>query len=126
MIRLFNVYYPVRSLILLIGEALIVWTSFLLGTILQFPENFYVVLNYEGGYIKLVIVTILVLVCSHWFDLYDPAHFNARGELYFRLLLVPGLLALLLSAIGFIFPGFLIGNGSALTGLIILTIALLG
>jgi sugar transferase (PEP-CTERM system associated) len=83
-------------------------------------------LNYEGGYIKLVIVTILVLVCSHWFDLYDPAHFNARGELYFRLLLVPGLLALLLSAIGFIFPGFLIGNGSALTGLIILTIALLG
>jgi len=125
-IRLFNVYYPVRSLILLIGEALIVWTAVLLGTILQFPENFYVVLNYEGGYIKLVIVTILVLVCSHWFDLYDPAHFNARGELYFRLLLVPGLLALLLSAIGFIFPGFLIGNGSALTGLIILTIALLG
>ena len=31
MIRLFNVYYPVRTLILLGGEALIVWTSFLLG-----------------------------------------------------------------------------------------------
>jgi sugar transferase (PEP-CTERM system associated) len=125
-IRLFNVYYPVRSLILLIGEALIVWTSFLLGTILQFPENFYVVLNYEGGYLKIMIVTALVLICSHWFDLYDPAHFNARGELYFRLLLVPGLLALLLSLIGYFFPRFLIGNGSALTGLILLTIALLG
>jgi len=33
-IRLFNVYYPVRTLILLVGEALIVWTSFLLGTVL--------------------------------------------------------------------------------------------
>ena len=30
MIRLFNVYYPVRALILLIGEALIVSTSLLL------------------------------------------------------------------------------------------------
>ena len=102
------------------------WTSFLLGTIVQFPENFYVVLNYEGGYLKILVVTVLVLICSHWFDLYDPAHFNARGELYFRLLLVPGLLALLLSFIGYFFPRFLIGNGSALTGLIILTIALLG
>ncbi len=44
----------------------------------------------------------------------------------FGLLLVPGLLALLLSFIGYFFPRFLIGNGSALTGLIILTIALLG
>ena len=35
MIRLFNVYYPVRTLILLAGEALIVWTSFLLGTVVQ-------------------------------------------------------------------------------------------
>ena len=35
MIRLFNVYYPVRTLVLLIGEALIVWTSFLLGVVLN-------------------------------------------------------------------------------------------
>ena len=33
MIRLFKVYYPVRTLILLAGEALIVWSSFLLGAV---------------------------------------------------------------------------------------------
>lgn len=126
MIRLFNVYYPVRSLILLVGEALIICTSFLAGTLLQLPENFYVVLRYEGGFVKIVVATVLVLICSHWFDLYDPSHFNARGEMYFRLLLVPGLLALLLSLVGYLFPRFLIGNFSALTGLIILTFALLG
>jgi sugar transferase (PEP-CTERM system associated) len=125
LIRLFNVYYPVRTLILLAGEALIVWTSFLLGTFLQFREEYYIVLNYEGGYYKILMVTVFVLVCSHWFDLYDPARFDAKGELYFRLLLVPGLLALFLACIGFFFPRLMLG-GSFLLGLIILTLALLG
>ena len=31
MIRLFKVYYPLRTLVLLAGEALIVWVSFVLG-----------------------------------------------------------------------------------------------
>jgi len=125
LIRLFNVYYPVRTLILLAGEALIVWTSFLLGTFLQFREEYYIVLNYEGGYYKILMVTVFVLVCSHWFDLYDPARFDAKGELYFRLLLVPGLLALFLACVGFFFPKLMLG-GSFLLGLIILTLALLG
>ena len=52
MIRLFNVYIPVRTLVLLIGEALIVWTSFLLGAVYELREDSYLVLNYEGGYLK--------------------------------------------------------------------------
>lgn len=126
MIRLFNVYYPVRTLILLVGEALIVWTSFLLGTVLEVREDSYLVLNFEYGYYKILVVTVFVLVCSHWFDLYDPTRLNAKGELYFRLLLVPGLLALLLALIERFFPRISPGNGSFLVGLIILTVALLG
>ena len=126
MIRLFNVYYPVRTLVLLAGEALIVWTSFLLGTVLQHPYDSYTLLNYEGGYFKIAVVTLIVLVFSHWFDLYDPAQFNKKGELYFRLLLVPGFLALVLALIDWIFPQFMPGQHSALVGLIILTFALFG
>jgi len=125
-IRLFNVYYPVRTLILLGGEALIVWTSFLLGAVLQFRADSYLVLNYEYGYVKILVVTALVLICFHWFDLYDPERFNAKGDLYFRLLLVPGLMALMLALVGMVFPKFLLGNGSSLMGLIILTLALFG
>ena len=39
MIRLFNVYYPIRTLVLLGGEALLVWTSFLVATVWQHPED---------------------------------------------------------------------------------------
>jgi sugar transferase (PEP-CTERM system associated) len=126
LIRLFNVYYPVRSLILLVGEALIIWTSFLLATVLQNREDSYLVLYFQHGWYKIFAVTLFVLVCSHWFDLYDPARFNAKGELYFRLLLVPGVLALLLALIEHYFQDFNLGNGAFLLGLIILTFALLG
>ena len=126
MIRLFNVYYPVRTLVLLLGEALIVWTSFLLGTVYAFRQDSYLVLNYEGGYLKICAVTVIVLVCSHLFDLYDMARLNTKGELYFRLLMVPGLLAFLLAGVSYIKPDYLPGNGSAAVGLLILTVALVG
>jgi len=126
LIRLFHVYYPIRTLILLLGEALIVWTSFLLAAVLVLREDSYLVLNYEGGYIKLFIFTGVVLLCSHWFDLYDTARLNTKGELYFRLLMVPGLLAFLMAAISYVRPNYLLGGSSSALGLLILTVALVG
>jgi sugar transferase (PEP-CTERM system associated) len=126
LIRLFNVYYPVRTLVLLIGEALIVWTSFLLGAVYELREDSYLVLNYEGGYLKILGVTILVLLCSHALDLYDTSRLNTKSELYFRLLMVPGVLAFILAAVSWIRPNYLLGNGSSAIGLLILTFALFG
>ncbi len=125
MIRFFNVHYPLRILVLVVGEALIVWTSLLLGTILRYREDSYIVLNFEYGYYKIIAVTVFVLLLSHWFDLYEPAHFVPKGELYFRLLLVPGLLALLLALLGTAFPRLMLGNSSFLLGLVILTVAVM-
>lgn len=126
MIRLFNVYYPVRTLVLLIGEALIVWASFLLGALYARGDDTYIALNYEHGWEKICGVTLLVLLCSHLFDLYDTARLNTKGELYFRLLMVPGLLAFVLAGISWARPSFLLGNGSSAVGLLILTVSLFG
>jgi sugar transferase (PEP-CTERM system associated) len=125
-IRLFNVYYPVRTLVLLGGEALLVWTSFLITAVWRHPEDSYVMLNYEGGYLKIFLATVAVLVFSHLFDLYEPALWNARGELYFRLLLVPGSLALAAAVIASIFPRMLIGNNTVVFGLLLVTVMLFG
>ena len=108
MIRLFSVYYPVRTLVLVTGEAVIICTSLLLGLILRFHEDSYLVLNFEYGYYKVAIVTVLALLFSHGFDLYDPARLESKGELYVRLLLVPGVLAL-----GACFGGCSISAGHA-------------
>ena len=126
MIRLFNVYIPVRTLVLLIGEALIVLASFLLGAWYGLGQDTYLVLYFENGFYKIFGVTALVLLCSHWLDLYDTARLNTKGELYFRLLMVPGVLAFILAGIAYVRPNYLLGGGSAAVGLIILTIALFG
>ncbi|MGC2196834.1 MAG: TIGR03013 family XrtA/PEP-CTERM system glycosyltransferase [Terriglobales bacterium] len=126
MIRLFNVYYPVRTLVLLAVETTVVFLSFLLGVLLAFPDERYIVLNYQGGYIKVLIATVVVLICSHWFDLYDSQQFDAKGEMYFRLFLVPGLFALFLAAVGFFFPDVLPGNNAPLIALVLLTFGLVG
>ncbi len=124
MIRLFNVYYPIRTLVLLGGEALLVWSSFLIAAVMRHPEDSYVMLNYEGGYWKILAATVAVLVFSNLFDLYEPARMSARGELYFRLLLVPGILALALAVLAYFFPRVLMGNNSVVLGLLLVTVAL--
>lgn len=124
MIRLFNVYYPIRSLVLVTGEALMVWSSLLLGTMLQYRDDSYLVLNFEYGYLKIACMTLFVMLVSHWFDLYDPARWGSKADFYFRLLMVPGLLALAAGATGAVFPRFMLGNHSLLLGISILTLAL--
>jgi sugar transferase (PEP-CTERM system associated) len=130
-IRLFKVYYPLRTLVLLAGEAIIVWISFLIATFWRNHDSF-LLLNVEGGYLqvlsdlapKILIVTTAVLLLSHWFDLYDAASLNAKWDHAFRLLLVLGFVALALALLGTRYPSLLPGNGSAFWGLIILTFTL--
>jgi sugar transferase (PEP-CTERM system associated) len=125
-IRLFNVYYPIRTLVLFGGEALLVWTSFFAAAVRTHPENAYVLLNYEGGHFKILAATVAVLIFSHLFDLYEPTRWNEKGELYFRLLLVPGLLALGMAAVAYVFPRVLLGNNSVVLGLVLVTVTLFG
>jgi sugar transferase (PEP-CTERM system associated) len=124
MIRLFNVYYPTRTIVLLLCEALIVSGCFLLATVLLQGPDTYLVLNYEYGGVKILALTVLTLLCSYYFDLYEPQRISARWEIYFRLLLVLGFLSFLLSAIIYLFPGADIAHYVLLLGLIFLTGAL--
>ena len=124
MVRLFHVYYPVRSLVLLLGEAVVVCASFLVATLLRFGPDAPLVLNYEGGLLKIVAVTGCALLCSHYFDLYDPQRLTSSGETVFRILFVMGSLAFLLAAIGYLFPHFMLGNGVFVVGLLILSVGL--
>ncbi len=125
MVRLFHVYYPVRTLVLLAGEALFVCLSFLAATLIQFGPDSYLVLNYEKGLYKILAITALVLICSYYFDLYAPQLLTSGGETWFRLLLVLGTSSFLMAGIGYRFPEVMLGRRADLFGLIILTGTLL-
>jgi sugar transferase (PEP-CTERM system associated) len=112
MIRFFNVYYPTRTVILVVAEAVLVSACFLLATFLVLPQgDAYIVLNYEYGLLKIFGVTALTLILSYYFDLYEPQIVSARKEIYFRILLVLGFDCFILSAILYYFPDFALWQG---------------
>ena len=131
MIRIFNVYYPLRTVVLLCGEVALVFASFLAATFLQLGQDAYLVLNFEDGYIKIFGIATVTLLCLYYFDMYDLQRVRSQGEVYFRLLLVMAALSFLLAGIVYFFPDFRVGGvgmagrGVFLIGLSILTLALL-
>ena len=129
MIRLFNVYYPVRTLVLLVVEALIVGSSFLLAIWWLNPETSWILLNIEGGYLKIVCVTAIVLLLSHGLGLYDTAGLGAKWDQIFRLFIALSMVAFSLAAVDLIYYRFLPGRvflPGVKWGLVLLAFMLLG
>jgi sugar transferase (PEP-CTERM system associated) len=130
MIRLFNVYYPTRTLVLLLFEALLVGGSFLLATAclcLMGPDGYVVLFNaliYESGLLKIAGITAITLLLTYYFDLYGPRRISESWEIYFRLLLVLSVLSFALAGLVYFLPSLDIGPYALVIGISVLTIFL--
>jgi hypothetical protein len=122
-IRIFNLYVPTRTLVLLAGEIAAICASFALAVFIHFGENTSLVFNNGHAAWKILGVALLALLCSHYLELHDLRALGRSAEIYLRILLLIGTLSLLLAAITFIFPQFLIGRSVFVTGLCILALA---
>jgi len=133
-VRLFKVYYPMRTLLLLGGEALLASVSFVVGTLIPTSDASVSLrlsneLFIEGGLIKIIGITAVVLLLSHGADLYDSGRLSNSWDQAFRLLAVLGLLAFFLATIDSVYNRWLPGRvfiPGAAWGLIVLTVMLLG
>ena len=126
MIRFLNVYYPTRTVVLLVCEALIVSGCFLLATLVLLGPDAYLALNYEEGYTKIAAITAVSLIFSYYFDLYEPQIVSAPLEIYFRILLVLGFDCFLLSVLILFFPTIAIARYVYALAFLLLTPALIG
>jgi sugar transferase (PEP-CTERM system associated) len=124
-VRLFNVYYPVRTLVLVCVETLIVLLSFAVAAWIRLGADSLLVLRTEDGIVKILAIAALSFVCFYYFDLYDPQRLPSSGETYFRVLTVIGILSLFLGALGYFIPDFLLSNDIILFGVTILTVSVL-
>ena len=125
MIRFLNVYYPTRTVLLLLCEAAIVSSCFLLATWIERGQDTYIALQYEHGFLKIAVITIVSLVLSYYFDLYEPSIVSGRLQIYFRILLVLGFDCFLLSAFLLVDPDVAIGSYVYVIGFIFLAPALI-
>lgn len=122
--RVFHIYYPNRVVALLVGEALLTAVCFTLAAPLSWGWSLTQALNDGGDALTICGVVAATLLFSYYLDLYAPQRLPSRAELYCRLILLIGVLALSLSLALYLFPEISLGPHAFLIGLLLLAAAL--
>ena len=126
MIRLFNAYFPTRTMLLTVTEALLVTASFVVavvfwtGTDTRTP-TFICCIDNGVGRILLVVAVFVVLM--YYFDLYDSFVLSNRREVVTRLVGVLGSAFVALAVLYYAFPEISLGGSSLWIGVGIVAVA---
>ncbi|HKV29063.1 MAG TPA: sugar transferase [Candidatus Acidoferrales bacterium] len=117
MIRFLNAYFPTRTLFLGISEAFLVALAFVAATVARLgTSDATVMLNYEQGFLKILVVASVFIICMYYFDLYDSLVLSNRREVLTRLVQVLGTVCILLALLYYAFPKLQLGRGIFLIG----------
>ncbi len=126
MIRLFNAYFPTRTILLTVTEALLVTASFVAAVVLwkgpTLDANIY--LLYDNGVGRILLVVAVFLVLMYYFDLYDSFVLSNRREVVTRLVGVLGSAFVALAVLYYAFPEISLGGSSLWIGVGIVVVAL--
>jgi sugar transferase (PEP-CTERM system associated) len=126
LIRFLNASFPARTVFLGISEACLVTLGFLVAMIARLGTNdTYLTLNYEQGFIKIIVVVATFVLCMYYFDLYDSVILSNRRELFTRVVEVSGTVCILLALLYYIYPPLELGRGIFLIGFLLVAVLLL-
>ena len=125
MIRFFNAYVPVRTFVLGLSEWCLIVLSFVAAAIVRLgTSDATVLLRYEQGFEKIVILSAVFILCMYYFDLYDSSILSNRREVLSRLVQVLGTVCIFLAVVYYFYPPLELGRGISLIGLLIVVISL--
>src|ERR1035438_10069250 len=125
MIRLFNTYFPTRTLLLTLSEAILVTLGFLLAVLVSTGTavDARIYLLYENGAGRIGIVVLVFLVLMYYFDLYNSGILTNRREVVTRLVGVLGCTFVALAVLYYTFPEASLGGTVLWTGVLLIAIA---
>jgi sugar transferase (PEP-CTERM system associated) len=126
MIRLMHAYFPTRTFFLGISEACLVTAAFVTAAIVRLGKNdATIMLSYEQGFGKIMVVSAIFVACMYYFDLYDSSILNNQREVLTRMIQMQGTVCILLAGIYYVYPPLELGRGIFLIGLILVAMLLL-
>jgi sugar transferase (PEP-CTERM system associated) len=104
----------------MIFESLLTSLCGIASLYIRFGSDAATVLLYRDGWMKILLVTMVVEGFFYIFDLYDLRLIKNRGMLYIRLLQATGLASIALSFIFYALPNFTLGRGVFLLSLLLM------
>jgi exopolysaccharide biosynthesis polyprenyl glycosylphosphotransferase len=125
MIRLFNAYFPTRTLLLTLSEAILVVSGFVLAVLLSAGTavDARIYLFYQNGAARIGLVVLVFLVLMYYFDLYSSVILTNRREVLTRLVGVLGCTFVALAVLYYTFPSASLGGTVLWSGVIMVAIA---
>jgi sugar transferase (PEP-CTERM system associated) len=126
MIRLFNAYFPTRTLLLTVTEALIVTTSFVVAVLIweETTTDTEIYFRFQGGIGQVLLVVAVFVVLMYYFDLYDSFVLSNRREVVTRLVGVLGSAFVVLAVLYQVFHDISLKGKSLWTGMGIVVVAI--
>ena len=127
MIRFLNAYFPARTLLLGASEAFLVAFGFVAAAVARLGmDEANLMLNYQRGFLKILVVAAVFTVCMYYFDLYDSGVCSNKREVLTRLVQVFGTVCILLAVLYYVFPLLQLGREICLIGFIFVALLLVG
>ncbi|HVO78684.1 MAG TPA: exopolysaccharide biosynthesis polyprenyl glycosylphosphotransferase [Candidatus Bathyarchaeia archaeon] len=124
MIRLFNTYFPTRTILLTLTEAILVTAGFVLAVLYSSSNSTdaRIYLLYENGAGRIGLVVLVFLVLMYYFDLYNSAILTNRREVVTRLVGVLGTTFVALAVLYYTFPDASLGGSVLWLGILAVAI----
>jgi sugar transferase (PEP-CTERM system associated) len=119
-IRLFNAYFPSRTLLLAFSEACVVVLAFTVSCVFWMGRDADIFLNYDGGFANIALITFVFILCMYYGDLYDSLILTNRREVIIRLIQVSGVGTLVMAVLYSAYPKTSLGAKNFSLGLVLL------
>ncbi len=126
MVRVFNAYFPNRTLLLGLSEALLIFLALLAATFAESGDKAGLVLDDQQGFWKIALPCIVCMLCMYYYDLYDSSVLTNPREVMIRLVQVLGTACVILALLYYIYPAVGLGVGIFLIGIVLVGLCLAG
>jgi sugar transferase (PEP-CTERM system associated) len=104
MIRVFQVYFPGRTLLLAASEVLVVVLAALPAAFAVSRTDSGDLLVYQAELLKLPLVVVVCMACMHYYDLYDSMILSNPGQAAVRVIQVLGSSCVILACLYYVYP----------------------
>jgi sugar transferase (PEP-CTERM system associated) len=118
-IRIFNAYFPSRTLLLAFSEACVVVFAFTMSCVVLMGRDADIFLNYDGGFANIALITVVFVLCMYYGDLYDSLILSNRREVIIRLIQVSGVGTLVMAVVYSAYPKARLGAKNFELGLVL-------
>lgn len=125
MVRIFNAYFPARTLLLGVSEALVGYAALVVATSTRFRADNGPIISYGNDWFRLAIVCIVCMLCMYYYDLYASIFISGTRALPWIVAQVVGTTCIVLGTLYYFCPSLAIRISLFVPGVVFMGCCLL-